>query len=268
MVDFYNFLFSWQLFPEKGTYEKGERPKSGNYKIVFREESNDLLISMSWVSLENQAFNSEFSVAIDGSQTSLQQTDGSDSVFLTVNSSTSFDVVFISADVKKLHIRHEITPQALLQITQTHWLDPGQSSTNTELYHKQFSVLPYAASASSAVVKQNEAGLIRHQALTAMEEQTHLQFEQIRRQIELLALQAKEIQKRKDLSMIIYGTKLGFAPVIGHTYYLYKKEDESHLLTMIAPHEWGKKSTSRQEFLAAVKLLADHTWTEMELSNN
>jgi hypothetical protein len=33
MVDAYNFLASWQLFPEKGTYEFGSRPKSGIYKI-------------------------------------------------------------------------------------------------------------------------------------------------------------------------------------------------------------------------------------------
>lgn len=33
MVQAYNFLASWQLFPEKGTYEQGDRPKSGTYKI-------------------------------------------------------------------------------------------------------------------------------------------------------------------------------------------------------------------------------------------
>ena len=33
MVQAYNFLASWQLFPEKCTFEFGIAPKSGNYKI-------------------------------------------------------------------------------------------------------------------------------------------------------------------------------------------------------------------------------------------
>jgi hypothetical protein len=34
MITAYNFIGSWQLFPEKGTYELGNRPKSGIYKII------------------------------------------------------------------------------------------------------------------------------------------------------------------------------------------------------------------------------------------
>jgi hypothetical protein len=37
MVQAYNFLASWQLFPEKGAYENGERPKSGIYKVEAKE---------------------------------------------------------------------------------------------------------------------------------------------------------------------------------------------------------------------------------------
>jgi predicted transcriptional regulator len=52
------------------------------------------------------------------------------------------------------------------------------------------SVLPYSASVGGAVIKPTEEGVIRHKALSAMEEQTNMQLEQIRKQIELLALQA------------------------------------------------------------------------------
>jgi hypothetical protein len=37
MVQAYNFLANWQLFPEKGTYELGNRPGSGIYKMEARE---------------------------------------------------------------------------------------------------------------------------------------------------------------------------------------------------------------------------------------
>ena len=260
MVDFYNFLFSWQLFPEKGSYEAGHRPKSGIYKISYREDSQRLNILSNWVSLEDKAFTSEYLVPVDGSSRSLADGEDTNQVHLHLSNSLLFEVVFTQHGQENLRVRHEITPQGLLKVTQIHISEAGQPLTNTEIYHKQFSVLPYASSASSAVIRQNEEGLIRHQALSAMEEQTQLQLDQIRKQIELLAQQAQEIQKRKDLSMIIYSTKLGFKPVIGQTYYLYEKEDESYLLSMIAPEEWGTKKTYFKKFMAAVKLLADHTW--------
>ncbi|TAH03522.1 MAG: DUF2452 domain-containing protein [Sphingobacteriales bacterium] len=125
------------------------------------------------------------------------------------------------------------------------------------------SVLPYSASVSGAVIKATEEGVIKHKALTAMEEQTNMQLAQIRKQIELLALQAQEIQSRKELSMIIYAAKLSFQPVIGQIYYLYEKHDDTHLVSMVSPKEWGGGAGPYKSFIAQVKLLADHTWMEV-----
>jgi len=84
-----------------------------------------------------------------------------------------------------------------------------------------------------------------------------MQLDQIRQQIELLAQQAGKIQARKALSEQIYSAHMGFKPEINHTYYLYKKDKSSNVLSMIAPHEWRK---CPYEFLNKVLLLADHTW--------
>jgi hypothetical protein len=62
--------------------------------------------------------------------------------------------------------------------------------------------------------------------------------------------------------MIIYDAKLSFSPVIGQLYYLYQNKDDTHLLSMIGPKEWGAKNPYKN-FVAAVKLLADHTWKEV-----
>jgi hypothetical protein len=176
--------------------------------------------------------------------------------------SINFETHFFKAGNLVLVVQHEITPKGLLKITQKHHQSDGLVLTNTEVYHKQMSVLPYSSSVSGAVIKPNEAGLIRHHALTAMEEQTNMQLTQIRQQIELLAIQAKEIYQRKELSMIIYDAKLSFSPVIGQLYYLYQNKDDSHLLSMIGPKEWGAKNPYKS-FVAAVRLLADHTWKEV-----
>ena len=262
MVQAYNFLGSWQLFTEKGTYETGERPKSGIYKIESTENKKELTVSHSWVTLENLAFASDYRVIADGNLNPFQDTQLADNVQVNFIDSISFEMHFYRAGKVVLHVVHEIMPNGYLKITQQGFGDSGAPYTNTEIFHRQMSVLPYAASVAGALVKPNEEGVIRHKSLTAMEEQTNMQLDQIRKQIELLALQAQEIHKRKELSMTIYNAKLSFKPDIGQTYYLYEKKDGSHFLSLISPKEWGA-GMPYKGFVAAVKLLADHTWMEL-----
>jgi hypothetical protein len=239
MVQAYNFLAAWQLFPEKGNYECGERPKSGIYKIESPEGKKELIIYHNWVTLEL-----------------------ADNVRVNFIDSISFEIHFYKKGEANLHIVHEIMPNGYLKIIQQGINENGSNYTNTEYYHKQLSVLPYSASVAGAVIKANEEGMIKHKALTAMEEQTNMQLLQIRKQIELLALQAQEIHKRKELSLMIYTAKLSFKPNIGQVYFLYEKNDGSHMLSLIAPGEWGNAGPFKK-FVASVKLLADHTWMEL-----
>ena len=78
MTEAYNFLFSWQLFPEKGTYDNKERPKSGTYKLTSPSR-NKLQIEMNWVSLENQAFSSAYEIIADGNENPLSDTSFAES---------------------------------------------------------------------------------------------------------------------------------------------------------------------------------------------
>jgi hypothetical protein len=263
MIQAYNFLASWQLFPEKGTYQHGQRPKSGIYKISAGSEKNSLQILLNWVSLENQAFSSQYEILADGLDHPFADPDMADSASVHFIDGINFEIHFQKNSQTFLQIRHELQPNGYLKVLQLGSGTNGEPYQNTEYYHKQLSVLPYSASVSGAVIKANEEGVIRHKALTAMEEQTNMQLEQIRKQIELLALQAQEIQMRKELSMIIYNAKLNFQPVIGHVYYLFEKQDGSHVVTMISPREWGGGAGPYKKFLAQVKLLADHTWVEI-----
>ncbi len=262
MVQAYNFLASWQLFPEKCTYESGDRPKSGIYKIEAVPDKKELVIHHNWVSLENQGFSSSYKIEADGALNDFGNHELADKVQVVFPDGISFEIHFYKKGEVALHVLHEILPNGYMKITQQGYKDDGNAYTNTEIYHKQLSVLPYSASVAGAVIKHNEEGLIKHKALTAMEEQTNMQLEQIRKQIELLALQAHEIQKRKELSMTIYGASLSFKPNIGQTYYLYEKKDDSFILSLVSPKEWGPSGPFKR-FVAAVQLLADHTWKEL-----
>lgn len=119
--------------------------------------------------------------------------------------------------------------------------------------------ISFPHSVGGAVVKPEDKGKIKGRAMSAMKEQTERQLMQLYEQMQTLAKQAKEIKQRVKVSERIYLAQMNFEPIIGQTYYLYNKEDDFDLLSMISPEEWGKKMPFKS-FLAAVQLLSDHTW--------
>lgn len=127
--------------------------------------------------------------------------------------------------------------------------------------------LEYGHHAGSAVVKPEDQGKLKGRALSAMEHQTDMQMDQIRQQMQLLADQAKALQHRKVISEIIYQAEMRFEPLINHIYHLYEKENKTYLLSLIAPDQWGRSKKSF-EFVATVRLLADHTWDILEKSES
>lgn len=262
MVQAYNFLASWQLFPEKCIFEKGLAPKSGNYKVESIENGQALSISINWVSLDNEAFYTQYRIVPNDEIHELNDNEIADQVQASINNASSLSTVFLKGNLKVLNVLHEIMPNGYLKITQEGYDSTGKQFKNVEIYHKQLSVLPYSASVAGVAIRPTKEGVIKHKALSAMEDQTNMQLDQIKQQIELLARQAQEIRKRKELSMIIYEAKLNFKPQIGQVYHLYEKRDSTHLLSLVAPQEWGLSGPFKQ-FVSSVKLLADHTWVEV-----
>lgn len=134
-------------------------------------------------------------------------------------------------------------------------IDPDKVADNPHL-------LPYAHTVGGALIRPMDKGRVKGLAVSAMYEQTDMQLDQIRQQIELLARQAKAIQDRVEISEKIYLADMNFEPLIGRTYHLYEKPDGSHLLSLIAPAEWGRRCP--YQHTASARLLADHTWQIVE----
>lgn len=127
-------------------------------------------------------------------------------------------------------------------------------------------LLPYAHTVGGAVIRPEDKGRIRGNAMVAMYDQTDRQLEQLRVQMETLMQQAKSLKERVNISEIIYGASMGFQPVIHHIYYLYQRQtDSSFLLSMVSPSEWGRKMVLN--YYAKVRLLGDHTWEVLDHSD-
>lgn len=262
MTDAYNFLAGWQLFPEKCVYNNGIAPKSGTYKI--EAAGNALVFTNNWVTVEGGAYNAVFTVIPDGAVHAFDNAALAASYTATFINSGLLTLIFTDENSNTvLQVTHEILGNGWLKVTQQQF-EKDIAVTNTDVYHKQLSILPYAAGASSVVIRPTQQGVIKHKALSAMEEQTNMQLLQIRQQIELLAKQAAALQERKELSLKIYESSLNFKPQIGQTYHLYQRKDDSYLLSMVSPNEWGGGSGPFKSFISSVKLLADHTWMQVE----
>lgn len=140
------------------------------------------------------------------------------------------------------------------------FINPIDKDKITENPHN----LPYAHTVGGAVIKPIDQGRTKGLAVKAMHKQTDMQLEQLRQQMELLAQQAEKIKRRVEISEIIYGAEMGFKPLIGKTYHLYQRADETAVLSVVGPQEWGPRGYPFKQFLATATLLADHTWEVQE----
>ena len=126
-------------------------------------------------------------------------------------------------------------------------------------------LLPYAHTSGSAVVRPEDMNKTLARSISAMDQQTEMQMDQIMAQMKLLADQAKAIQDRKIISERVYQAEIRFEPLINHIYCLYQK-DGRDILSLIAPGEWGRSQKNKLVFVARMRLLADHTWDILELA--
>ncbi len=136
-------------------------------------------------------------------------------------------------------------------------IDPDKIAENPNF-------LPYASNVGSALIKPIDRGRVKGLAVEAMYEQTDMQLNQIREQIELLAQQARSIKNRVEISERIYKASVGIKPLINKIYHLYVKSSGENVLSIVAPEEWGKNPP--YQFIASVRLLADHTWEPVRVS--
>ena len=123
-------------------------------------------------------------------------------------------------------------------------------------------LLPYAHTVSGPVIKPIDKGKVKGLAVTAMYEQTEMQLDQIRAQVELLMQQAQQIHRKVEVSERIYEADMGFKPILGKIYHLYENKKGKNILSLIGPNEWGKSCP--YTFINSVKMMADHTWEIIE----
>jgi ribosomal protein S8 len=257
----YYFIGSWQLIPERSVYSASVPPKQLFLKIgVINIWPLELSFDFNWYTHDNQSLTTAYTAIANGELNAFSYTQVAEQVQASAVSRDVLELKGFINETLAWHTTYEVNAKGLLTAQQSMMVN-GVEQTRYDVFQKQLSVLPYANSVSGVAIVPTAEGTIKHKALQAMAEQTDMHLLQIREQIEVLARQANEIMRRKELSMRIYESRISFVPQIGQVYHLYEKNDGLHVLSLVSPNEWGG-GMPYKSFAASVRLLADHTWTE------
>ncbi len=123
----------------------------------------------------------------------------------------------------------------------------------------------YAVEKGGVAFAPTQEGAIKSRAFKVMDEQIGMQMDNILEQIKVLARQAEDLKDRRQLSEMIYQSKMSFEPLVGDVYYLYETP-KGKILSILSPQEFGDRKMAEKgySFYAKAKLLADCTWGIIE----
>ena len=112
--------------------------------------------------------------------------------------------------------------------------------------------LPYPSNVGAPVIRPND--IMPWKATRAGKANKFFQtkYEELNEQFKLLV-------ESYQWNVIVYESTFNFEPVIGHSYYLYEKDDSTMFLSLIAPHEWTGFT-----FLGEFQFDTDSRWVKID----
>lgn len=133
------------------------------------------------------------------------------------------------------------------------------TSSEHNYYTGEAAFAPIALHVGSPVIRPIDKGKMKTRSLETAREQAEQQMSMLRKQADLLMRQARTIEERLRLAEEVYGSDMGFEPVVGQVYHLYVRKNGQKVLSMVGPEEWGGRSPF-ESFATSVRLLGDKTW--------
>ena len=112
------------------------------------------------------------------------------------------------------------------------------------------STMPYGDSVSApAITKVDTTG---YRQVKSKEASAKLRgrYEELQEEFRQLVATSEDTQR-------MYDATVSFVPIIGHTYYLYRRENGEEWVSMIAPEEFG---TYYHEYIGSYRLATDSVW--------
>ena len=123
--------------------------------------------------------------------------------------------------------------------------------------------VPYPVSTLSPPIVPNDLTSFKSRGISSIERELSLKLENIKNEY-------IEAINHYNWNKLVYSSDYAFEPVIGNSYYLYRRTNGTFILSMISPDEWYL------EYIATVRLSVERQFelqsigstTEAELFGN
>ncbi|WP_010228459.1 DUF2452 domain-containing protein [Gillisia marina] len=109
---------------------------------------------------------------------------------------------------------------------------------------------PYATNVGAPVITVTDTIAWKNRSINKLNQKVQTRYQEIKEQYERL-------MQEFEYNNLIYNAKFSFEPIIGDTYYLYKRDNEETFLSLIAPNQCNFNS------IGSFRLNADQIWEEV-----
>ncbi|MFL1895039.1 DUF2452 domain-containing protein [Aquimarina sp. 2-A2] len=108
----------------------------------------------------------------------------------------------------------------------------------------------YATNVSAPAITIEDTAAWKNRGIANVNHQIQTKFDELKHEYE-------QLMHQFEYNNLIYSSKFNFEPVIGATYYLYKRKNEETFLSVIAPQECNFK------YIGTFQLKADRMWEKI-----
>lgn len=124
---------------------------------------------------------------------------------------------------------------------------PDQVVFDNELQAYNAKITPFPTNVGAPKIEMTDITHWKNNNISKINHQLGTQFEEIKQAYDKLI-------EQYEYNRLIYEAKFSFEPIIGKVYHLYKREDDSTFLSMLAPNECNFNH------LKSFRLNADAVW--------
>ena len=112
------------------------------------------------------------------------------------------------------------------------------------------SLKPYATNVGAPVITTTDTIAWKNRSINKLNHKVQTKYHEIKKQYE-------QLMHEFEFNNLIYNAKFAFEPIIGDTYYLYKRKNNETFLSIITPNQCNFNS------IGSFRLNADQIWEEV-----
>lgn len=109
---------------------------------------------------------------------------------------------------------------------------------------------PYATSLGSPSIQTIDNVAWKNRSINKINHKVATKFSELKAEYQKMMLEF-------EYNKLIFDTKFNFEPIVGGTYFLYKRDNGENFLSIIAPDQWNFES------LGSFRLNADQIWEKV-----